>query len=58
MRVLVTGGAGSIGSEVVRALVGAVHEAVVTADTVRIRAELGWTPVVTFEAGMAEFATA
>jgi dTDP-L-rhamnose 4-epimerase len=58
VRLLVTGGAGVIGSEVVRSPVAASHEPVVTgeyrlgdvrqvtAGTARIGTELGWAPDV------------
>ncbi|KES08484.1 hypothetical protein BU52_00110 [Streptomyces toyocaensis] len=64
MRVLVTGGAGSIGPHVVEALRARGHEPVVfdvrhlTADSSRLRAELGWKPEIGFDEGMREFAAA
>nr|WP_249152674.1 NAD-dependent epimerase/dehydratase family protein [Bradyrhizobium liaoningense] len=59
MRVLVTGGAGFIGSAVCRRLVLQTGAAVINVDKLtyaanKARRELGWEPTRTFERGLAE----
>ena len=55
MKILITGGCGFIGSELIQFVSDrAGHDKRYAIDATKINKELGWSPSVTFEQGLAE----